>query len=382
MKETNIPYRYTAIPTNLFMCLDNNCRSTLFSLIQLSSVYATEDGWFFRTNSDLEAETHLSKNVLVGALDALFSIGVIEIIPQVKGSRESRKYRVRFDKFPDYERYSLEDCMKNPDYAIETCDYKHGAPSFQQLLQRTPTPQLPQLPQLQGSQPTLRKNDNYIDNIDNKTNTDNRIAIREPKSNPDSNPMSSEFDSNSISNSNRVSSVSNLSSPNGGSDKDATKKQLIPTPQGTHEKPSDSNSMKDAASAATPNASQDTSGYQPVPEEIMEPFRAAMYILRDYDLKHKPFDSISRKALEDATRLYMKYAGCDFSKAKDAVQCFRKQLVQEAKEDAEVEKVAAMLDDTPHLDTTPKQEPQTEEEQAISKIFIDESDLEGDSSLD
>ena len=55
-----ISYQFTAVPTNLFILLDNNCKSMLFTLIQLSSFYSNEDGYFFRINSDLSEESNLS----------------------------------------------------------------------------------------------------------------------------------------------------------------------------------------------------------------------------------------------------------------------------------------------------------------------------------
>ena len=83
-------YKFTRVPQNLYRCMDNNCRSTLVALVQLSDYYsnsenANKEGWFFRTNAMLEIDTNLSKNVLKGALDALYQNGIIEIKPQAKG---------------------------------------------------------------------------------------------------------------------------------------------------------------------------------------------------------------------------------------------------------------------------------------------------------
>lgn len=160
----NIDYQFTAVPTQLFMCLDNNCRSTLFSLIQLSTYYETKngaafDGWFFRTNALLEEETNLSKNVLSGALDALYQARIVDIIPQEKGrskTQGARKYRVNYDSFLKYQSIPIEECScLNPDYGIVTSDYKKGTPLFQ------PREQLKR-----------RKSDNNIDNINNTKKID------------------------------------------------------------------------------------------------------------------------------------------------------------------------------------------------------------------
>ena len=102
----------------------------LFTLIQLSSMYADEQGWFFRSTADLEAETGLSKKVMDGTLDALLKMNLVDFIPQQQGKgvkQTSRKYLVNFNAFLNFEKYSVEDCMKNPDYKIVTSDYKKSA---------------------------------------------------------------------------------------------------------------------------------------------------------------------------------------------------------------------------------------------------------------
>ena len=70
-EEKSLGYQFTAIPTNLMACMDLNCRSMLFALIQLSSYYADKDGWFFRTNEDLRAESRLSENLVRATLSTL-----------------------------------------------------------------------------------------------------------------------------------------------------------------------------------------------------------------------------------------------------------------------------------------------------------------------
>ena len=174
-------YLFTQVPTHLMLCLDRNCRSVLFTLLQLSSYYQTKDnkfdGWFFRSNADLEAETRLNTKVLSGALDALFKAKIIDIIPQQKGQgvkQVSRKYKVLYDEFKRFENISLEECYKNPEYLIETDDYKHGAPSFQQASKQTslPTEELTSEP---SSEPTSEKSTNNVYNINNIDNNNNRI---------------------------------------------------------------------------------------------------------------------------------------------------------------------------------------------------------------
>lgn len=124
--KNEIEYQFTAIPTNLFLCLDNNCRSTLFTLIQLSTYYADkESGYFFRTNADLQAETNLSENVIRATLSSLFDNGLVEVrtVGKSKGTIPNN-FKVNFKRFMEWDKYSIEDCMKNPEFKIETAEYR------------------------------------------------------------------------------------------------------------------------------------------------------------------------------------------------------------------------------------------------------------------
>lgn len=152
-------YQFTQVPTNLFILLDNNCRSMLFTLIQLSSYYSDEDGWFFRTYSDLETESNLSQNLVKATLQTLFNHHIIEAKPtgQSKGSKPNY-YKVNFGEFTKYEDISIEDAMKNPDLKIHTVDYK-GSCFKLNLVRDIVT--------------TTVKSDNNIDNIENVYNIKN-----------------------------------------------------------------------------------------------------------------------------------------------------------------------------------------------------------------
>ena len=122
--EKEITYKFTAIPTNLFILLDNNCKSMLFTLIQLSSFYSNEEGYFFRTNSDLSEETSLSQKLVIATVDTLYSKGLIEVktVGKAKG-KQTNYYKVNFDKFTLYEKYTKDE-LKNPLLKIETVNYK------------------------------------------------------------------------------------------------------------------------------------------------------------------------------------------------------------------------------------------------------------------
>ena len=288
MVKNQLGYKYMQVPTNLFLCCDLNCRSVLVSLIQLSTHYAAEDGWFFRTNSDLQAETRLSKNVLNGALDALYQKGIINIIPQIKGAREARKYRVNFSKFQDYDSLSMDDCCKHPDLYIATGDYRHGAPSFQRNRQQ---------PSQQDLQQECGKCDNNKENIENKENKNSNVLIPEVFNTTTNVTSTSSFSSSPYS----IGSTQDRSTSTqveGG----PKEEELNPT-SGSIDKPGTQSYTEDETNALVDN----------------------VMVLLYYDDYHLPFDNISRKALERATTLYQRVFDRDFNDSKELVQEIRNQ---------------------------------------------------------
>ncbi|WP_300646039.1 hypothetical protein [uncultured Duncaniella sp.] len=162
-KEDRIGYLFTAVPTNFYNCCDNNVRSMLFTLVQLSSYYADSDGWFFRTNEDLRAQSKLSENLARATLSTLYKIGVIEIRSVGKGkSKTPNRFKVNFNEFLKWEEHSIDDCYKHPDFQIETDNYKAKGwqPSYlNELNDILPT-----------SSPTPQQSEDYIENINNKEN--------------------------------------------------------------------------------------------------------------------------------------------------------------------------------------------------------------------
>lgn len=170
-EEKIFDFQFTAMPTNLMACMDLNCRSMLFTLIQLSSYYAKDDGWFFRTNEDLRAESKLSENLVRATLSTLYTIGVVDIKAVGKGkSKTPNQFRLNVDKFKDWEQYSLEDCIKHPDFKIYTDSYKVSGwqPSYLQEVE-VKTDDVPILSPIPS--PTPPQSEDYIENINNKNNT-------------------------------------------------------------------------------------------------------------------------------------------------------------------------------------------------------------------
>ena len=98
----------------------------------------------------------------------------------------------------------------------------------------------------------------------------------------------------------------------------------------------------------------------------------AIDILLDYDLNHKPYDSVSTQAQKDAIALAMKAWGCDYDYAKTFINAYRKKqvrLAEETRTEAEVAKAAAILNDDP--------KPKLDYGE-YSKMFVDVDALEDD----
>jgi hypothetical protein len=122
----NLNYSFIAIPTNLYYCIDNNLRIGLSSLIQLSSVYADADGWFFRTNEDLQNDWKMGKNLTIAVLETLYQNNLLQVrsVGFRKGVRKVNFYRVNFQAFKEFEQFNLYTISRCKELQIETVDYK------------------------------------------------------------------------------------------------------------------------------------------------------------------------------------------------------------------------------------------------------------------
>lgn len=167
MKE-NIEYAFTAVPTKLMILLDVNCRSMLFTLIQLNSYFVDDNGWFFRTNLDLVQESGLSQKIVIATIDTLYREGIIDVRTVGKANgKHSNRFKINFERFVDFEKIEMEQ-LKNPELKIKMVDYRQKgyAPSYLNTTQDNPKVIT------NNSQST-----NNINNIDIRDNTDNRNII-------------------------------------------------------------------------------------------------------------------------------------------------------------------------------------------------------------
>lgn len=187
MKQNEHKYKFTAMPVNLTACMDNNCRSMLFTLLQLSSYYESKsierhqkwDGWFFRSNEDLQAQSRLSENLVRATISTLYSIGVIDVatVGKSRGNIPNR-FKIDFAKICEWEQYSIDDCVKNPAYAITIEPYKATGwkPSYLTKISHTSTATLTQ---------KVPQSEDNIENVENEKNTDNAENAEKKKENVD-----------------------------------------------------------------------------------------------------------------------------------------------------------------------------------------------------
>lgn len=130
--DPNCDYQFVMIPQQLTSCLDANCGKMLTTLLGLSSLMKKEDGWFYRSNKDLQLDTRFSQNLVIATLDTLYQAGIIDVdcIGKGKGHRSNRIH-INFESFKVYQQYSFNDIRNNPDLWIETVSYKnHYSPSY------------------------------------------------------------------------------------------------------------------------------------------------------------------------------------------------------------------------------------------------------------
>ena len=130
--DPNCDYQFVMIPQQLTSCLDANCGKMLTTLLGLSSLMKNEDGWFYRSNKDLQLDTRFSQNLVIATLDTLYQAGIINVdcIGKGRGHRSNRIH-INFESFKVYQQYSFNDIRNNPDLWIETVSYKnHYSPSY------------------------------------------------------------------------------------------------------------------------------------------------------------------------------------------------------------------------------------------------------------
>lgn len=168
-----IEYQFTQVPTKLMILLDVNCRSMLFTLCQLSSYYADENGRFLRTNADLSDESKLSQKLVIASLDTLFIHGIIEIWSVGKGKGKHANYfKLNLERIKEFERLKMDE-LKNPDLQLPMVDYRAKGYSPSYLKKDTPLVAQENSQEIPNDFPRISQITNNINNIENIDNEDN-----------------------------------------------------------------------------------------------------------------------------------------------------------------------------------------------------------------
>ena len=198
-ESSKVGYQFTPMPKQLTHLLDVNLRSMLFALVDASDYFADEDGWFYRSNADLQIDSAISQNLVKATVDTLFIYSFLEVTCLGKGKkREPNSYRLNKDMFQFFEGLDMNSDIRRPENRINTVDYK-GSGYHPSYLDDEPERYLPELVkgrinwnQINPSKasttedttvPTtettkelttdVTKSDNNIDNIESVYNIDN-----------------------------------------------------------------------------------------------------------------------------------------------------------------------------------------------------------------
>lgn len=172
-----VEYQFTQVPTKLMILLDVNCRSMLFTLCQLASHYADENGIFFRTNADLSLESRLSPKLVNAALETLYRHGIVEIWSVGKGKGKHTNYfRLNHARFKEFERHKMEE-LKNPELQISMVDYNNKGYSLSYLKKDIPNVSKEVSEIIPNDFPRISQITNNINNIENIDNEENKKNI-------------------------------------------------------------------------------------------------------------------------------------------------------------------------------------------------------------
>lgn len=144
-ETSKVGYQFTPMPKQLTHLLDVNLRSMLFALVDASDYFADEDGWFYRSNADLQIDSAISQNLVKATVDTLFIYSFLEVTCVGKGKkREPNSYRLNKDMFQFFERLDMNSDIHRPENKIRTVDYK-GSGYHPSYLDDEPERYLPEL---------------------------------------------------------------------------------------------------------------------------------------------------------------------------------------------------------------------------------------------
>lgn len=143
--SSTVGYQFTPMPKQLTHLLDVNLRSMLFALVDASNYFADEDGWFYRSNADLQTDTVMSQNLVKATVDTLYIYSILEVTCVGKGKkRVPNAYRLNTNLFRFFERLDINTDIHRPENKIQTVGYK-GSGYHPSYLDDEPERFLPEL---------------------------------------------------------------------------------------------------------------------------------------------------------------------------------------------------------------------------------------------
>lgn len=143
--SSTVGYQFTPMPKQLTHLLDVNLRSMLFALLDASNYFADEDGWFYRSNADLQTDTVMSQNLVKATIDTLYIYSILEVTCVGKGKkRVPNAYRLNTNLFRFFERLDMNTGIHRPENKIQTVGYK-GSGYHPSYLDDEPERFLPEL---------------------------------------------------------------------------------------------------------------------------------------------------------------------------------------------------------------------------------------------
>ena len=119
-------YQFTAVPTNLYFALDTNLRNALVVMLQLQQMYGDSDGYFYRTNEDLQKDFRVGKNLTIAIIESLFRYELLQV--KSVGFKNSKKqvnlYHINTEKFTEFEQFNTYTITNTKELQLETVDYR------------------------------------------------------------------------------------------------------------------------------------------------------------------------------------------------------------------------------------------------------------------
>lgn len=130
---TNTEYQFIQVPMNLFYTLEGMTRDVLVALIQISSNYANDNGYFFYPIESIAKLLNCDKRLVQAGIETLHRNNILEVKTGIKqknpltgGVRTlPHIFRVKFERFHEFEQISISDILNDREYnTIKSVNYK------------------------------------------------------------------------------------------------------------------------------------------------------------------------------------------------------------------------------------------------------------------